>query len=480
MNDILGRSMEENIALLAQRAATDGDDWRIKIGRGDSPNGRIETLATFDAVTVEMISNADSWIPSIFGGTGSGGIYYLYVMHSRDRSIGRTSAMLRLPALAGEPIQSNRIVWARIDAPGWIGPKVLVYPKPDALGATSGGSDGVPRPPLPNTGSQPPFPAGTPEGLLAQLHAEQRKLDESRRSAELEAMRRTQDEANRRHEQHLAEMREIVKSLVVAGQRPAVASDPSDLIVKITAAFGPIVTGLMAQRAEDRRVAEAREAARLEREESRRMEEAKERAELQRQLANQGAESAKMLGAMSEATTSTMRNSLQMVTSVIELGLGGRNQEEEGWGGVMKAFASSFGEIVAQKMAAPAPTVVPSTAVRQAALAAAPIAPAGNGSFAGAPGNAVTVFEGLVGRLAGHDPDFAGLSDAIIDAIQNDPETQAKLEAAQGNVVMMFQAALGNAWANDVGNQKYAAALLAVLGEKGKAAGLLAPEAAVQ
>lgn len=475
MNEI-GRNNEEQLALLAQRASQDGDDWRVKVARALSPGGRMEIVATFDAVTVEMIASADTWIPVLMGGTGATGVYYFYLTHAKDRSTGRTSAMLTLPGLAGNMIPTEQIQWSKIEALGWPGPRILVYPKPSDLEATPAGKVNTsPVSPAAGGGRLPlPLP-GTPEALLAQIQEGQRKLDETRQKAELDAIRRAQDEANRRSEAQLAEMRDLVKTIV---SRPA----PQTNFAEMLASLLPLVQPILASRqtAETERL--KLEAARAEREEARRAEDRKREEEraaeaqkrqdtLIERVANQGAETSKVMATMGEATMTMTRTMLQAVTSMMDMGLG-RPAEDDSWKEIGKALASAFGERMAMLMSQPAPPALPPKS-------AAPVAQAG---FAGTPpaqsqltpeGNEVSLFESLIGRIAERDPDTAGLADSIISAIQSDAETQAALTAANGDPVVMFQTSLGGEWANDPENAKYAQALLILLTEKAKAAGLM-------
>lgn len=482
MNEI-GRNNEEQLALLAQRASQDGDDWRVKIARAASPGGRMEIVATFDAVTVEMIASADTWIPPLMGGTGSTGVYYLYPTHVKDRATGRTSAMLTLPGLAGNMIPTDQIQWAKIEALGWPGPRVLVYPKPSDLEAAPAGT--VSASPVPHAaggGRLPLPPAGTPEALLAQIQEGQRKLDETRQRAELDAIKRMNEEAQRRADANLAEMREIVKTLVAASTQRQ-PTDVVETIAKVAAVLSPLLNPLLTSRqaAESERL--RLEAARAEREEARRAEDRKREEEraaeaqkrqdiLMERVANQGAETSKVMASMAEASATMTRTMLQTVTSMMDMGIG-RQPEDSGWTEIGKALASAFGERMAMLMSQPAPPALPPKG-GSAGLGTPPSAPSTPPPAApAASGNEVSLFESLVGRIAERDPDTNGLADGIINAIQNDAETQAALTAANGNPIVMFQSALGEEWANDQENAVYAQALLTILGEKAKAAGLM-------
>lgn len=494
MNDITGRTNDEIMGTLAARAQQDGDDWRVKIARQDSPNGRVESLATFDAATVEQIANADSWIPPLMGGTGASGIYLLYLTHSVDRKVGRTTAMLRLPALAGPPIASDKINWALVDAPGWMGPKALVYPTPDRLGTGGTPSGGTaPRaangvPPVPSY--DPNRPGTDVEYARAQLAAERERLAEDRRKAEIEAIRRESQEAQRRSDAHLSELRDLVKT--VASQK-APTTDITATITTIVAALGPIISPILAGKsaAEVERV--RAEQARIEREESRRREdqqreearaaEAQKRQDtLMERVANQGAEVAKVMAAMSEASATMTRTMLQTMTSAIEMGLGAKPPEEEGWSGIAKAFFSAMGERAAMSMTQPpaAPPVLPPRApAASQGNGAAPQQPfngTGGGNGANGSGNSLSVLDQIVVRIAQRDPNVGDLADAIITAMQTDDEMQAALEAAGGDIVNVFASRLGTEWANDSTNQQYAALLLGRLAPKAKAAGLASEE----
>lgn len=473
MNEI-GRNNEEQLALLAQRASQDGDDWRVKIARAASPGGRMEIVATFDAVTVEMIASADTWIPALMGGTGSTGVYYLYPTHVKDRATGRTSAMLTLPGLAGNMIPTDQIQWAKIEALGWPGPRILVYPKPSDLEAAPAGTVSTsPVSPAAGGGRLPLPPAGSPEALLAQIHEGQRKLDEARQKADLDALRRAQEEANRRNEAHLAEMRDLVKTIV---SRPTATPNFAEMLTAILPLVQPILASRQAAEAERLRF----DAAKAEREEARRAEDRKREEEraaeaqkrqdiLMERVANQGAETSKVMASMAEASATMTRTMLQTVTSMMDMGIG-RREEDSGWTEIGKALASAFGERMAMLMSQPAPPALPPKVGATSGLGTppttTPAAPA-------ASGNEVSLFEAIIGRIAERDPDTNGLADSIINAIQTDAETQAALTAAGGNPIVMFQTALGEEWANDQENSTYAQALLTVLGEKAKAAGLM-------
>lgn len=489
MNMEAGRSFEDQTQLLGQRAQADGDDWRVKIGRAESPSGRIEVLGTFDAVTVEQIANADTWIPLLFGGTGNSGIYYLYVTHAKDRAMGRTSAMLRLPALAGNPIPSNQIEWARIDQPSWPGPKALV----SGTGGGAGGTGGGTSPVHPTTPGSPPSTArvfGMPQVQIPQdsnmasafnaaqaaLQAEREKLIETKRQAELDAIRREAQERDRRHEQHLSELREIMRSI---GQGAAKPVNLAEVLTQSLTAVLPIISPILAARREEAQRREAEERRREEREEARAAEMQKRQDILLERVANQGAEVAKVMAAMSEASATMTRTMLQTMTSAIEMGLGQR-PEEDNWGSIAKAFVSAFGEGMAARMSGPpvpsAPALPPRPASNGATPSAQPFAGRDAPARPAPSGNEVTLLESLVARIAARDPNVDGLATEIIFAIQNDEETQAALDEHGGDVIALLQSRLGATWANDPANLQYGQTLLGLLGQKGKAAGITAGE----
>ncbi len=148
------KSKEEIIALLSEKAAKDGDNFRVKIFRQSTVGGGMETVATLSNATLRHFDSPEEWVPYLVGG---GPIFLLNAYHFSDQT--RLLGIIRLfvPVDNMPPKNSGQIDPSVLTREDWMGPRKLEYPKL-APRAENGAYTALP--PAPPTGAVPPHASG--------------------------------------------------------------------------------------------------------------------------------------------------------------------------------------------------------------------------------------------------------------------------------------------------------------------------------
>lgn len=428
----IATEIEEAGIILAERAAKDGDDFRVKIQRRASPAALPESVAIFDGATVEQLMSPEAWLSKFAGGSPH---YTFRVVHSSDRAADRPLAIYRVPAIAGQPILPDVKV---VEKEGWEGPKILSYAagqeKPNGAKVTDPPSTSVPRHP----GSQTQDGGA---GLLIELQRERDKLNEDRHRMEIDAVRRAADEDRKRLEAKFNDLMEAVRSK--ASEKHV---DPTQMVAAVVTAIGAVLTPLLPVLTESRKAAAAREDARLQREAERDAKREERESHLMEKVSSQSTESAKIIGVFTESLSTVARSMVQTVAMVGELR---EPPVDEGIMGVIKTAIGAWAEASARNApAAPAP---PASAPRQlpAASAAQPPASAPAEEPQGTPAEMLTALAEAIGQHAAIDD----LASDVVEALGSQEFRQAIM--AEGGVIPVLQKRLGPDWGKDPKNSPY-------------------------
>ena len=124
---------EETISILRERAAKDGDSFRLRIHRISGPAKTPEAVATLDEAEVLHVSSPETWLPRLCGG---GPVFLLTVYHTSDPTL-PIGQPIRV-ACQGVP---REVDLSAPNKPGWSGPKVIYWPtqadRPEQIGRAS-------------------------------------------------------------------------------------------------------------------------------------------------------------------------------------------------------------------------------------------------------------------------------------------------------------------------------------------------------
>ena len=455
----IATTLEEAIPLISDRVAADGDDWRVKVFRRASMVALNETLAIFDNATAEQILSPEPWLSRFAGGSGRGGFYSLRVVHSKDRTADRPTAIFQIPSIPGDPLAPNPKI---VREPGWNGPPTLTYP--DEIPAPSKKNGAVPWSGSPDSPTRVPrHPADDAGGgtgpLLAELQREREKLAEERHRMEMDSVRREAEADRKRMDQRIAD-------LAAKLDRPQVIEprqDPMETISKVIAAVGAAFAPVIPMFVESRKAAAEAEAKRMERESIREEKREARESALMEKIATQSSESAKVIGVFTESLSTVARSMVQTVAMVGELR--GGEPQDDGIMGVLKAGISAWAEAQARAPAPPPQQALPQHPVAPRPPPPAPV-PTAAEPAADAPGTEeveVSPSE-MVDMLADSirsRTDEKELAPDIVEAF-GEPEFISALKA-EGGILPAIKARLGEEWAQDAANVAYIQRLFTIV-----------------
>lgn len=277
-------SSEESLKRINAAATEKGDSFTLKVFRRTSLASTLNVIAAFGDAKAIHFTSPELWITELAGG----GKFNLLAYHNSDLTT-PVGSYITFPVDAQEPRDVDGQAWKK---PGWVGPLDLQFPK-----------DAPPRPQqdMPMYGIHSPSPAGSGPGDSAARQAwprpaggglhrmnygddespfgakaraieeERRRLEQEKLEAERERHRLEARDAERRHE---AELKALELRFETKFSKPT-GPDPAQ----------QLLTELLKQQAEDRRIMEQRrlDDAKAERErEERRERERKEDAERER------------------------------------------------------------------------------------------------------------------------------------------------------------------------------------------------------
>ena len=438
---------EDSIRLLDDHAKEKGDEWRVKVLRRASSAGQLESVATFDAVTVEQLCTPETWLPILSGG---GPYYVLQVYHAS--ALSTLAAILCPPVIPGSPRPADPTVTFRSD---WRGPKVLLSPTPQKPATPPQAPPTSAPGPVNGTASANVDPRD--DGAGRRFAEQYAALAEQRIAIQLDAVKAAAETDRKRLETRLADVLDAVRSAPRTG---AEQKSMGEQLAPLLAAVAPILAGIMqAREAADAR-REALEARREEREAREREAREKREAMIADRISAQSSETSKVLAAMSDVVANSMRNSLQFMATVQEL----QAPAEDTWAAVAKeipgaiaAFAAARANappaapaLPASPAAAPVATTAPAAAPAASAAPQGPAAPSGDGEEEESEELTVdnATAEQVLGELVRMIKADTAPKDVALLYVEAAKRTKGFAAEIQkgGGILAVFRAALTDAW----------------------------------
>lgn len=253
---------DEILARLADRMkdTPEGDQWRVKVFRkklGGTYPFPIH-LATLDGATLDMIANAEMWLPTLAGG---GPLFEIEVFHASDVARFAGGGRLRYTVQGEERAVSRDVV----KQSNWHGPPSILFPLASEIfpeagpvfqsqnyaqqsgGVTLvGGMPGIPASRFDNGQGlqgqqQQPQPWSNPGQTVALTNA----------MAEIEAMKRDLAARQQREElaaierKHRMELLELEQKMKAQQQATVQQKNPTETIAALLGAAAPLIAALM-------------------------------------------------------------------------------------------------------------------------------------------------------------------------------------------------------------------------------------------
>lgn len=240
-------SREEILDVLTTTAKTRADDFRIKVLLKARIAAYPEQVLSVRNARVEHVSDPETWIPKLIGGSGDG-TFTMEISHEDAPAtvMGKiTDLKLAGPTRRGDG-NSIRVDWSVLDDPEWTGPTMIVHPeRPKVLAPASQQLLSIARGEVPRSegggGGNAVAPPQAYNSLSDELIAQKERLTERERRVEIAALQR---EGELKMEQLRGEMfrgLESVKTSITAlAAVPKVAEVAAPIIP-------PIVTDLLAE-----------------------------------------------------------------------------------------------------------------------------------------------------------------------------------------------------------------------------------------
>lgn len=502
--------IEETLAKIKSASIESGDSFRVKIYRKRTMTNLPDNIATLDGATLAHIASPEVWMGRLAGG----GTYQISVYRPEDPSLPIGGPIV---FSINSPAEPKDVDPAVLRQPGWQGPPICVFPEASDRGpqpAYSVGSPaGIPNVQTPQTnvpgGNLPgnqfhQAPAGTSANeayLRAQLDdmsrrfAEaERRSDEQRRQVELDRIRADSDAKLREIQlQNEAAIRRLEAQAAAATAAASAPKNGSNL-AEILAAVAPLVTQVMQQSAEDRKMQTTILTSLLSKPA---IDPALQAILLERN--NSKSESVEMLNAMPAMMTSMSKMAMTVADAVSELSGPPEPKEAPGVAiarEISKAVQTIGMGLSAQARAKQAPSQPALPPGSYEARATQPPPPPPNNqptqAFAGPPqatngkhpanaleqpvpqpkGPRLVVDE--VERMIRAKQDPKAIIHLLIDNLQND-QVQRELIAADGDFQEMFARRLVDFWPIEE-NQPYLVELFTTFQSEGEAAGIFEDE----
>lgn len=505
---------DEILARLAERMkdTAEGDQWRVKVFRkklGGSYPFPIH-LATLDGATLDMLANAEMWLPVLAGG---GPLFEIEAFHASDVARFAGGARLRYTVQGDERPVSRDVV----KQANWHGPSTVLFPlasdpvldagpifqsvnspvpQPQMGGVTMvAGPAGIPASRF--DGGNPPWSnpnqAMALTNAMAEIEAMKRDLAARQQREELAAI-------ERKHRMELLELEAKFKS-----QQQATAALPpqkpiGEVLVGVVAAAAPLLSALM----ESQKAARAEQQAALagiQQQNMILMQKALEKPTidpLMQQMMDRMAKAVEDrpkpgedLQPILEAFSRMTRMSTNSVAMAADLIARNTGQEEHPAMNIVRevrAAVEAVSEgIKASRIQPPArppqgpPQYVqaPQQALPPAQQSQQPARPSHNGHANGANGPQQpvpqTVLEQIESRIRNYE-DHVNVGNQLLDAIAAaEPSVAEGMYKAGGSIIDLFQQRLGS-WLNaDPRNQPYILELAKYLTSEAEKRGMLAP-----
>lgn len=491
---------DEILAKLSDRMrdTQEGDSWRVKVYRR-----RIGTayplpqhIATFDGSTLEMVANAEMWLPVLAGG---GPLFELECYHTSNLTQFAGAGRLRF-TVQGEERPITRDV---VKSGNWHGPPTIIYPlpveereqgsvysvspppAPSGISVVPPGATSTPYPgtvvtsptaapgAVTTTVTQPSAPSAEVQRMMEQFQAMKAQMEEKARREEIAAIER----------QHRLELSELRSRMEAQAQSQSVrpAEKPvTEVVTSVLAAAAPIITMLMESSARARQEQQASLAA-MNQQNQLLMAKLLERPSIDpviQSILDKASQPKDEMMPMVEAFSRMTRMSTQSIATAAELVARSNGQEEHPAMAIVREVRGAV-EAITEGMKA---SRIQPPQQRQAALPAPPPPAPGMPAYNGTPAPAVlsdAAPQSVLGRIENsvrkHE-DHITVGNVLLDAIASGEDSVSKgMEAAGGNIISLFQQRLGDSWlVADKANGDYIGKLARYLNEEAEKRGMLA------
>ena len=483
MPEPIPNSYQEILEYLARKSEEPehGDCFKLKVLR--RPNASSQTtqyVASFSDASFSMVTNAESWLAPFAGG----GLYVLHVFDGKGR---RQHAVLTPAEIIGAPRPPDPRV---TKSSTWLGPTLIDAPvATNGVGAVATSpfhtlagesSNGVPPRLVAEGGLSGLFDASRRmddeyRRREVELAERERRMEAERAKADLDALRRANEEARRVGEDR-------IRALEAKLEQAAKPAGPGvgEIISGLLTAVAPLAAAWFAASGEDRKRQIEMERARLDADLRRAEEAAKPKPLVDPQImemlgrqAQRAEESAKQFGELMRAQAESsrlnlesqgvaQRSMLQTIAQVMEIQAKVGDVKTPGvdWGKVIPGALQGLAALARAQGAPGQPGQPGAVMVANPQLTAGP-------QLAAAPANVIPIVpaaslnkvEELVKAKAPPSEVMEHLKAALAD-----PEGKKEIEA-RGGLMGVFDARLGE-WAQVESNGAYAEALVKALTEE--------------
>lgn len=491
---------DEILAKLSDRMrdTQEGDSWRVKVYRR-----RIGTayplpqhIATFDGSTLEMVANAEMWLPVLAGG---GPLFELECYHTSNLTQFAGAGRLRF-TVQGEERPITRDV---VKSGNWHGPPTIIYPlpveereqgsvysvspppAPSGISVVPPGATSTPYPgtvatsptaapgAVTTTVTQPSAPSAEVQRMMEQFQAMKAQMEEKARREEIAAI-------ERQHRLELSELRSRMEAQVQSQSVRPAEKPVTEVVTSVLAAAAPIITMLMESSARARQEQQASLAA-MNQQNQLLMAKLLERPSIDpviQSILDKASQPKDEMMPMVEAFSRMTRMSTQSIATAAELVARSNGQEEHPAMAIVREVRGAV-EAITEGMKA---SRIQPPQQRQAALPAPPPPAPGMPAYNGTPAPAVlsdAAPQSVLGRIEDsvrkHE-DHVSVGNVLLDAIASGEDSVSKgMEAAGGNIISLFQQRLGDSWlVADKANGEYIGKLARYLNEEAEKRGMLA------
>jgi hypothetical protein len=489
-------TIEEVLTVISKTAKDTGvDDFRIRVQRRRTAGGMPEQVLTMDGALAEHFSSPETWLPRIAGG----GLFIVSAYH-----VSNVANMVGGPYPVQVDGQSREPDPSVVEEQGWKGPRICVFPKPVPKNTTPqimtipGGPDVTPRnvAPVPSGEGRPNN--SVEQALAAQLADMQRReqalfarqaqveIEAAKAAAagKVEQLERKLEEERRRNEEDRRRAEEERRR--AANVPVPVVEQKSDLI----ATLAPLALEFLKSDREFKQQALQMQIAAAERQaaatSAASAEQSKQMAAVLASIANKPAidpqlfalltkedSSAKVLSNMSELFATQASTTMNVLNSMVEMGLAGNQREPEEPQALkivregVKAFVALSGGAARAVQAQPQQQQLPQPRVVEAVATPEP-----EGGLRAAEPNALEQF---IGQVRDDKVEPGAAAAFILDHLSDPSVLKAYLQA-DSDLRLVLVNNLGEDWLEVPANAERARGVMKSTLELGVERGILDEE----
>lgn len=500
---------DEILARLADRMkdTPEGDQWRVKVFRkklGGTYPFPIH-LATLDGATLDMIANAEMWLPVLAGG---GPLFEIEVFHASDVARFAGGGRLRY-TVQGEERPVSRDV---VKQSNWHGPSAILFPlasepmldagpifqsqnqqyaqqpQMQAGGVTLvGGAQGIPASRF-DAANPPPYSGPNPAMALTQAMSQ---IEAMKQELAARAQREELAAIERKHRMEMLELEAKFKTQQQAAAAAIPQKPIGEVLVGVVAAAAPLISAIMESQKASRAEQQAALAG-IQQQNMILMQKALEKPSIDPVMQSMmdrmtkaiedrpkpGEDLQPILEAFSRMTRMST-NSVAMAADLIARNSGQEEHPAMNIVREVRAAVEAVSEGIKASRIQPPAQRPPPPQYAQAPQQALPPAPVSQPGTNGATGPQQPVPQSLLEqietRIRNHE-DHVSVGTQLLDAIAAaEPSVAQGMYAAGGSVIDLFQMRLGS-WLNaDPKNGPYIMELAKFLTGEAEKRGMLAP-----